>query len=195
MLSHVPTLVTSWTVACQASLSMGCPRQNYWSGLPFPSLGDLPDPGIEPTSPALAGGFFTTEPPGKPIDPLYNHWNTQEVSHGTRGVKDSILWQLNWWGEEDCVWEVEYLSGGQGKRKRHLDRCNSLHRVDVQTGIECWLTTRPRGWTGLQENWVDSNWGPWILSWWTMFPKPESICLECKVVEEREIHELRGKDW
>ena len=45
---------------------MGFPRQESWSGLPFPSPGDLPDPGIEPMSPALAGGFFTTEPPGKP---------------------------------------------------------------------------------------------------------------------------------
>ena len=47
-------------------MSMGFPRQEYWSGLPFPSPGDLPNPGIEPRSPALAGGFFTTEPPGKP---------------------------------------------------------------------------------------------------------------------------------
>ena len=45
---------------------MGFFRQEYWSMLPFPSLGDLPGPGIEPASPALAGGFFTTEPPGKP---------------------------------------------------------------------------------------------------------------------------------
>ena len=45
---------------------MGFPRQEYWSGLPFPPPGDLPDPGIEPTSPALAGGVFITEPPGKP---------------------------------------------------------------------------------------------------------------------------------
>ena len=45
----------------------GISRQEYWSGLPFPSPGDLPDPGIEPVSPALAGGFFTTEPPGKPL--------------------------------------------------------------------------------------------------------------------------------
>ena len=46
---------------------MGFPRQEYWSGLPFPSPGDLPDPGIEPFSPALAGRFFTAEPPGKPF--------------------------------------------------------------------------------------------------------------------------------
>ena len=60
------SFVTPWTVACQAPLSMGLSWQEYWSGLPFPSPGDLPDPGIETTSPALAGGFFTTVPPGKP---------------------------------------------------------------------------------------------------------------------------------
>ena len=49
--SCVQLFVTLWTVAHQASLSMGFPRQEYWSGLPFPSLGDLPNPGIEPTSP------------------------------------------------------------------------------------------------------------------------------------------------
>ena len=62
-LSHVQLFVTLWTVACQAALSMGLSRQEYWSGLPFPMSGDLPDPGIEPASPmspALAGGFFTT---------------------------------------------------------------------------------------------------------------------------------------
>ena len=54
-------------VAHQAPLSLGFSRQEYWSGLPFLSPGDLPDPGIEPTSPPLAGGFFTTEPPEKPL--------------------------------------------------------------------------------------------------------------------------------
>ena len=70
MLSGGQLLVTPWTVAYQAPLSLGFSRQEYWSGLPFPSPGDLPDPGIEPASlmsPALAGGFFTTESPGKPI--------------------------------------------------------------------------------------------------------------------------------
>ena len=63
MLSHVWLFVTPWTVACQAPLSMRFSRQEYRSGLPFPSLGDLPHPGIKPTSLAstvLAGGFFTT---------------------------------------------------------------------------------------------------------------------------------------
>ena len=60
------TLATPWPVAHQAPPSMGFSRHAYWSGLPFPPPGDLPDPGIEPASPALAGGFLTTEPPGKP---------------------------------------------------------------------------------------------------------------------------------
>ena len=50
-----PTPATPWTIAQQAPLSMAFPRQEYWSGLPFPSSGDLPDPGIEPASPALTG--------------------------------------------------------------------------------------------------------------------------------------------
>ena len=62
-----PTLTTPWTVACQAPLSMGFTRQEYWNGLPFPSPADLPDPGIKPASPALAGRFFTREPPGKSL--------------------------------------------------------------------------------------------------------------------------------
>ena len=56
-----PTLVTPWTVACQAPLSMGFPRQAYWSGLPYPSPGDLPDPGIELRSPALQVDSLLTE--------------------------------------------------------------------------------------------------------------------------------------
>ena len=60
------SFVTPGTVASQVFLSMGFPREEYWSGLPFPLLGNLPDPGIELTSPALAGRFFTTVPPGKP---------------------------------------------------------------------------------------------------------------------------------
>ena len=50
---------------------MGFPRREYWSGLPFPSPGDLPNPGIEPKYPALAGGFFITEPPGTPFWSIY----------------------------------------------------------------------------------------------------------------------------
>ena len=60
------TLCDPWTVTCQAPVSTGFPRQKYWSGLPFPTPGDLPNPGIEPKSPALVGRFFPTMPPGKP---------------------------------------------------------------------------------------------------------------------------------
>ena len=66
MLSHILLFATLSTVAHQAPLSMGFPKQEYWSGLTFPSPGDLPNPGIEHASPALAGEFFTAEPPGKP---------------------------------------------------------------------------------------------------------------------------------
>ena len=66
VLSHVQHFATPWTVAHQVPLSIGFPRQEYWSGLPFPPPGHLPAPGIKPASPALAGGFFTTEPPRKP---------------------------------------------------------------------------------------------------------------------------------
>ena len=72
MLSHSAvsdSFSTPWTVAHQAPLSMTFSRQEYWNGLPFPPSGDLPDSGMEPTSPAspgLAGRFFATEPPGKP---------------------------------------------------------------------------------------------------------------------------------
>ena len=59
------TLAKPWTVARQATLSVRFPRQEQWSGLSFPSPRGLPHPEIEPVSPALAGGFFTTEPPGK----------------------------------------------------------------------------------------------------------------------------------
>ena len=66
-LSRFVLFLTPWTVACQAPLSMGFSWQEYWNGLPFPSPGHLPNPGIKPASPALAGRFFTTNPPGKPI--------------------------------------------------------------------------------------------------------------------------------
>ena len=74
---HLWNIMQSCTTLCDAmdcsppsSLVYGIFRQEYWSGLPIPSAGDLPDPGIEPVSSALAGGFFTPEPAGKPL------WNT-----------------------------------------------------------------------------------------------------------------------
>ena len=64
-LSYVWLFATLWAVAHQAPLPMGFSRREYWSGLPFPSPGDLPDPGIEPRSPALQADTLTSEPPGR----------------------------------------------------------------------------------------------------------------------------------
>ena len=89
MLSHfsrVRLFVTPRTVARQAPLSMGFSRQGYWRRLPFPPAGDLPDPGLEPTSltsPALAGGSFTTSAPlGQPVE-----WNRKKT-HVRNGTTD-----------------------------------------------------------------------------------------------------------
>ena len=73
------SFVTPWTVICQAPLSMGFPRQEYWSGLLFPSPGDHPDPGIRPASSDLAGTLFTIGPPGKPTMDYYSAIKRNEI--------------------------------------------------------------------------------------------------------------------
>ena len=70
-LSHIRLFVTPWTVAHQAPVSMGFSRQEYWSGLTFPSPGDLPSTGMEPASSALISNLYSAEPPGKPIPGIY----------------------------------------------------------------------------------------------------------------------------
>ena len=86
LLSHVRLFATPWTIACQAPLSMGFSTQEYWNGLSFPSLGDLPDPGIEHGSPALQADSLPSEPPGKPnhqnlgiLNQYYTRLNYQEM--------------------------------------------------------------------------------------------------------------------
>ena len=102
VLSCAGIFVTPWTEACQAPLSMGFPRQEYWSGLPFPPPGDLPNPGTEPKSlvpPALAGGFFTTEPPGKPT--LGSVFLNHSISYYNFVCWPLLLYPLGAdWGEE-----------------------------------------------------------------------------------------------
>ena len=99
--------VTTWTVAHQAPPSMGFLRRAYWSGLLFPSPGDLPHLGIEPASPALAGRFFSAEPPGK--KPLVVHsllfvffcflisasitWNFKKKGYMRKRLKIRKFWQ------------------------------------------------------------------------------------------------------
>ena len=89
--------VTTWTVTCQAPLSMGFSRQEYWSGLPCPPPGDRPNPEVKPTSPALAGGFFTTEPPGKPkgrrMRPIA--WHSQKEKRNRSGGNRTELEPLS----------------------------------------------------------------------------------------------------
>ena len=85
MLSHVQLFVTPWTVARQALMSTGFSRQKHWSGLPCPPSGDLPDPGVKPASPALAGELFTAEPPEKPGKAIYQE--TKKTEKAISGKK------------------------------------------------------------------------------------------------------------
>ena len=90
-LSHVWLFATPWTIAHQAPLSMEFSRQEYWSGLPFPSPGDLSNPGIKLGSPTLQADALPSEPPGKPYTPKELIWKEKK---NQRKIKDSIASQL-----------------------------------------------------------------------------------------------------
>ena len=77
-------------IAGQDPLSLGFPRQEYWSGLPFPSSGELPDPGIEPAPPVLAGAFFTTEPLKEPHTILYMYQNRISFKNNSLDTKTEL---------------------------------------------------------------------------------------------------------
>jgi len=94
-LSHVQLFATPWTVAHQVPLSMGFSRQEYWSGLPFPSPGDLPNPGIEPRSPALQADPLTSEPFTQPIWESYLLMEV-EINTSFLGNNFAILKALKW---------------------------------------------------------------------------------------------------
>jgi len=118
VLSHfscVWLFVTPWTIAHQTPQFMGLCSQEYWSGLPFPSPGDLPDPGIEPvslTSPTLAGRFFTLVSPQKP-----NYWGIVDLHFCIRfrcTVEVTVFW-----GPFSFLWflviysrNVSFVAGG-----------------------------------------------------------------------------------
>ena len=102
MLSRVQLFSTPWTLACGAALSMGFSRQEYWSGLPFPSPGDFPNRGIEPGSPTLQADSLPSESPGKPkitgVDSLslrQGIFPTQESNWGLLHCRQ-ILCQLSY---------------------------------------------------------------------------------------------------
>ena len=96
LLSHVWLFATSWTVACQVPLSMGFSRQEYWSGLPFPSPGDFLNTGIEPSSPSLQADSLYSEPPGKPTTTYHKDtvWSKKHQGESLRWLVptgDSLL--------------------------------------------------------------------------------------------------------
>ena len=124
--SRVQVLAIPWMVSHQAPLSVGFPRQEYWSGLPRPSPGDLPDPGIESmclVSPALAGRFFTLVPPGKPLSMfyvyLYIKWSLKGkmkilLGNGRQGEAhplSAIVWEAAAGPWVRCPWQGDLIAG------------------------------------------------------------------------------------
>ena len=96
---------TPWTIACQAPLSMGFSSQEYWSGLPFPSSGDLPDPWIKPTSPALAGRFLPLSHQGSPDNSLYLLYYVDWTRSAGSSKYTRLLGRIHAWerkGKKSC---------------------------------------------------------------------------------------------
>ena len=111
-----PTLCNS--MDCSPPLSMGFSRQEYWSGLPFPSPGDLPDPGIEPRSPALAGMFLTV-------------WATKEVPLRDNCVNSKAMGRLlRWWRSK--MWRSSFFPQ---IHQKYICMWNNSYRIPT----ECWL--------------------------------------------------------
>ena len=142
LLSRVRLSATPWTVARQAPLSRGFSRQEYWSGLPFPSPGDLPDPGIEPGSPALQADALPSEPQRSlmPVEGLKyrkNHQNVTDTSwanvigkmapEGTQGrvatslqfKKKKCLWSAVW--RDLLVWTPHHRNVTASTPSRKFD--------------------------------------------------------------------------
>ena len=127
--SHVSLFVTPWTVACQTPLSMGFSRQEYWSGLPSPSPGDLPDPGIRPTSPILAGRFFTFEPPGKSCQTAFFFFSHSQWINSTRKVCEVGTPSLQMWTlrcRDVCITGLEVVQLGFQQLMLQMIKTTSL---------------------------------------------------------------------
>ena len=141
-LSRVRLFAISWTVAYQARLSMGFSRQECWSGLPFPSPEDLPDPGIEPRSPALQVDALTTEVPGKPYICVYGlKLNIQRMKIMASGPITS--WQID--GETGKT-VADFILGGSkvtadGDFSHEIKRCLLLGRK-VKTNLDSIFKSR-----------------------------------------------------
>ena len=133
LLSRVQLFVTPWTVAHQTPLSMGFSRQEYWSGLLFPSPENLPDPGIEPRSPALKAGSLPSEPPGNPLSlrggekytwellsirgnylpHLIHHWLI-DLSVLYSKISTTLLKSFSAWSSGNLLWSKPVDTFGMG---------------------------------------------------------------------------------
>ena len=123
----VQLFASPWIVAHQASVSIGFPRQEYWSRLPSLPPGDLPLPGIEPKSPALAGVFVTTEPPGKPREMRQLAQNTEPSTRHMRSAPlDPGLAGKNF------PKETQLISAGAGFEPRQASP--NSHRLGCPVG-------------------------------------------------------------
>ena len=128
-LGRVWLSATPWTVACQAPLSVGFLKQKFWSGLPFPSPGDLPDPGMEPPAPALAGGFFTNELPRKLTFPC-PHLVFTTLSCNDKVCLSSSPASLSFLGEGNIFDNIRFFS------QQELSGCD----LSVQAGdLDCFI--------------------------------------------------------
>ena len=118
-LSHVQLFATPWAVAYQAPLSMGFSRQQSWSGLPFPSPGDLPNPGIEPGSPTLQTDALPSEPPGKSL----KHGRFIQIATALCAQSRQLCLTLQLYGLEParllCPWDSPGKNTGVGCRALH----------------------------------------------------------------------------
>ena len=133
-------LATSWVyVACQASLSVGFSRQEYWSGLPFLSPGDLPDPRIKFMSPALAGRFFALEPPGKP-EPFCKYQYMKMILHCRNTEK-----AMSAAGKTACPASETYKGFLSGTLKK-------LMKINRKKSGNC-LEYRQREWISNSQKW------------------------------------------
>ena len=135
-LSRVCLFATPWTVAHQAPLSTGFSRQEYWSGLPFPSPGDLPYPGIEPRSPALQADALTSEPPWKPIlkkgndKHCSNYHTTALISHTSKVMLKIVQARLQQYVNR----ELPDVQAGFGKGRGTGDQIANI----------CWIMEKAR---------------------------------------------------
>ena len=126
------TFATSWTVGRPTPLSMGFPRQKYWSELPFPSPGDLPDPGIESESPALAGRFLTTEPPGKPICMnIISYCLCVELKHASGGQPSPTMLSFQICRPSYWSFELKYRYTDSEKQMKAVISVNSKSRRSI----------------------------------------------------------------